>query len=341
MPPQSSNQIPLLHRLVNPYDGENYGFAGCARYVMEAQDEPDYGYWFFAGLTGDVFTQHYHYTRSLWDGISGYLMAEDPAQYTAELFGRCGYAATYIPAADLRGDAGRLQQLTDWVDRGIPVITWGHRTGVYAGYEDGGQTLLYITGDSGQPQRVTLDDALQAQGLADGWIFIGAKTASRELAQLYRDAIRAIPQRFGVRTGAYCFGPQAFRAWADDIEHGRFDGRTAAGFDVWYDYTNYVCVLSTNGSCCHEFLRRARELNPEMGYLEEISALYRRTAEIWGGDDYRNDPDSLEVLGGGFNVTLEVLQDRQRRSKIAAKIRACADTMDQVEQILLTNLQAG
>ena len=105
-------------------------------------------------------------------------MAEDPAQYTAELFGRCGYAATYIPAADLRGDAGRLQQLTDWVDRGIPVITWGHRTGVYAGYEDGGQTLLYITGDSGQPQRVTLDDALQAQGLADGWIFIGAKTAS-------------------------------------------------------------------------------------------------------------------------------------------------------------------
>ena len=68
-----------------------------------------------------------------------------------------------------------------------------------------------------------------------------------------------------------------------------------------------------------------------MGYLEEISALYRRTAEIWGGDDYRNDPDSLEVLGGG-NDHPPVLQDRQRRGQNRRENPRVCGYYDQVEQ---------
>ena len=73
--------------------------------------------------------------------------------------------------------------------------------------------------------------------------------------------------------------------------------------------------------------------------MEEISALYRRTAEMWGGDNNRNDPDSLETLGGGFNITLEALQDKDKRDKIVAKIREFAKVTDEIMRILQKNLQ--
>ena len=50
---------------------------------------------------------------------------------------------------------------------------------------------------------------------------------------------------------------------------------------------------------------------------------------------WKKDADSLEAIGGGFNITLEALQDISRRSAIAAKIRefaACADEIVQTIQ---------
>lgn len=134
---------------------------------------------------------------------------------------------------------------------------------------------------------------------------------------------------------------EAFRAWANDIENGKFDTMPPEEFESinqWAYYTNYICVLATNGSCCHEFLKRARELNPDLAYLEKISALYRRMAQMWGGDAGDNDLDSLESLGGGFNITLETLQDPEKRGKIVAKIREFADVTEEVLCVLNTNL---
>ena len=113
---------------------------------------------------------------------------------------------------------------------------------------------------------------------------------------------------------------------------------TSEEFSPWGYYTNYVCVLATNGSCCHGFLKRARELNPDMGYLEKISTLYRRYAEMWGGEGNRNDVDNLEAIGGGFNVTLEALQDQARRNRIATKIREFADVTDEIVRVLNENV---
>ena len=122
------------------------------------------------------------------------------------------------------------------------------------------------------------------------------------------------------------------------LRTGKFDGMAEEKFRAWAHYTNYVCVLATNGSCCHEYLKRAREINPDFSFLEEVSALYRTLAAMWGGDSDRNDADSLEALGGGFNVTLEVLQDKEKRRKIAAKIRACGDVTDEIVRVLNTGL---
>ena len=72
-----------------------------------------------------------------------------------------------------------------------------------------------------------------------------------------------------------------------------------------------------------------------MTFLGDISKLYRRTGEIWNNDN-GND---LEALGGGFNVTLEALQNPEKRTKIAARIRECGDIMDEVVRIINENIK--
>jgi hypothetical protein len=348
MTKQSNNIIPTIHRLVTSEHGENYWFNGCAKYVMECLGEADYDYWFFAGLTGDVFTQHYTYTKYSGDGISSYMldksMGGNPEKYVEDIFGKCGYAATYVSNKKVRENIEMyLSTLIAYIDKGIPVITWGHQVGVFVGYEDYGKVLLLISGDNDQPERVPLDKALNdeagvsnlsAGGGDCGWIFVGEKRENYPLAQLYREAIHAIPEYQRIKTENYCFGAEAFRAWARDIENGKFDKMSAEEFDPWGYYTNYVCVLATNGSCSHEFVKRAQTLNPDMTFLEEVSRLYRRIANMWNNDN----GEDLEAMGGGFNVTLGVLQDRKRRGKIAEKIRAFATVTDEIVGVVRENM---
>lgn len=334
----SHNLIPVIHCVDIPEHGENYGFDGCAKYVMECVGEKDYDYWFFAGLTGDVFTQHYTISKpSLGDARSGYLLDENPTQFVEDIFAQCGYAASYVSGKDLLKNTDLyLQTLIAYIDKGIPVISWSGPESVLVGYEDNGKVLLNLVRESDQPGRVSLDKAVAGRSERDGWIFVGDKKENRPLAELYREAIYAIPQHLSVTTDTYCFGAEAFRAWARDIENGSMTIDKLK--NDWYYYTNYVCTLATNGCCCHEFLKRAQELNPDMGYLADISALFRRYAEIWGGGNFQNDADSLEALGGGFNITFEMIQDKTRRAKIVKKIRECADVTDEIVQVLNKNI---
>ena len=332
---QSNNLIPIIHRLVTDEKGENYWFNGCACYVMECLGEKEYDYVFFAGLTGDVFTQHYAYDKHGGDGLTSYKLEEDDKPFFEGVFAKCGYAATHVLMADLRHNTHMYRQtMMSYIDRGIPVIAQGkHMVGVIVGYEEHGSVLLYITGNSNQPERMALEEALSQENDIGGWLFVGEKRQQPSLADIYREAVGDLPRLLMVQTPTYCFGPAAFRAWADAVENGKFDGMTHVDFDPWAHYTNYICVLATNGSCCHGFLKRARELNPDMAYLEDVSKLYQRTADIWNND---NDKD-LEALGGGFNVTLEALQDKQRRGKIAERIREAGACIDEVVRLVSEN----
>lgn len=342
---QSNNIIPTIHRLVTSEHGENYWFNACAKYVMECLGEPDYTYVFFAGLTGDVFTQHYPKSGNHGgDARSSYFIDKADILFAEDVFKKCGYASSFISGNILRKNKEMyLQTLLGYIDKGIPVIVWQNSNeaganivGVFVGYEENGQVLLYMTGDNNEPQRISLEKALhfRGDGKNSGWIFIGEKKEQKDLKQMYRDAIASLPEMLTTQTDDHYFGAEAFRVWASNIENGYFDGMRVEDFDGWGMYANFICVLATNGSCCHGFLDKARELNPDMGFLEEVSRLYRRMAEMWGGDNNRNDPDSLEALGGGFNVTLEVLQDKEKRGEIAAKIREFANVTDEIVRVL-------
>ena len=66
--------------------------------------------------------------------------------------------------------------------------------------------------------------------------------------------------------------------------------------------------------------------NPE----EDVSRLYKRCGAMWNRDDGRD----LEAIGGGFNVTLEALQDKETRGRIAAKLREFADVTGEIVRVL-------
>ncbi len=331
---RSNNIIPIVHRLITDEHGENYWFNGCAGYVMECLGESDYDYSFFSGITGDNFTQHYKF-HFPGDATTAHRQVNGDTKFFEDVFAKCGYAATFVLVSDIyKNKEMYLQTLIAYIDKGIPVITLGVVDGlpygVYVGYEEHGKTLLYITGNGNEPERISCDDAITDNAGNSGWIFVGEKKEQKELKQIYREAIFGVPELLTTNDDKYCFGAAAFRTWADDIETGKYDNIKPEEFDHWSMYTNFVCVLATNGSCCHEFLKRAQQLNPDMTYLEEVSCLYRRTADMWNND---NGTD-LEALGGGFNVTLEALQDKERRAKIAAKIREFADVSDKIVDII-------
>ena len=232
-----------------------------------------------------------------------------------------------------------LQRIMEHIDRGVPVISnlvisGIGRWAVFVGYEERGETLLFMTDNMTEPESVPSKEIF-AGGNNDGWsrglVFVGEKKEQVELADVYRRAIGRLPELMRTRTQEFCFGPGAFRAWADEIERGRYEDIDPQVFEreKWYLYTNYVCILATNGSCCHEFLNRAMRLAPDMAWLSELDRLYERMANLW-----EKDPEGLEAIGGGFDVTWEALRDRERRGRIAGKLREFAGLSDSVLETL-------
>lgn len=326
---QNANLIPIIHRLVTNNYGENYWFNACAKYVMECLGEKDYDYSFFAGITGDNFTQHYKF-GFMGDGVNAYHEVYGDEEFFKNIFKKCGYEADYIFVREMAEDKEKyIKEISEYIDKGIPVISlgWDDRpTGVYVGYEEGGEILLYISGENEEPQPISADKALEKNiTYNDACIFVREKKGNVSLAEIYREAILALPELLTLNNEKYCFGAAAFRKWADDIEGGIFDGMKKEKFEEWGMYTNFVCVLATNGSCCFGFLDKALELNPDMVFLKEISDLYHRTGAMWG---------ELEEMGGGFNITLETLQDREKRGKIAAKLRDFGKVVDDIVRVL-------
>ena len=369
-----SGSIPNIHRLADGMKGENYWFNACAAYVMEALGEPDYDYCFFAGLTGDNFAQMYAYGKFRGDGVTDYLQ---DGNHIESVFTACGYESTVVFKKDLlENREAHLKTLMDYIDKGVPVIQFGYGCdgppwGVFIGYEEGGRTLLFATGNKDEPWRVPLDEA------ATNWIFVGEKKEQKDLRQLYRDAIYNLPKLLTTKTEEYCFGAEAFRVWAADIENGKFDSMKPEKFDDWFSYTVYVCALATNSGGSQDFMRRTMKLNPDLSFLKDVCYQYRVTGMLWNsredgwylydcpknhGEPCRKDqgcrnckqltPEQaeykkrykgvkdLEKLGGGFNVKLKTLQKPSRkRAKIVAVIRQCADCMDEVVRIIEQGVQ--
>jgi len=324
------NILPDLHPLVNWSKGENYVVNGCLRIIME-RVKPSFpietDYEFFSAITGDAAVQTYARgfkgafngndlsLSSLWDG----------KEFCDYLFNEIGYEYSYITNEQI--EANKLMyvdMLKSYIDKGIPVMQrWvkdkpnkGSCYTLIVGYEDNGETLLFLDGDNPEPEKWSFGGNKKFD-----WIFIGEKERNVDKTELYTNALKrtvemmTTPDRFGAS-----YGTKAFRDWADDIESGYY----ANGGK----YATYVCLLSTNAS--HHNSYYIHEKMPEFDFLKPIGERYgKRLAELWG---------ELEELGGGFNITNEVMQDIEKRKKIADAVRECANQTDEILRLLKENL---
>ena len=58
--------------------------------------------------------------------------------------------------------------------------------------EEYGKTLIYISGNNSEPQRISYDIAMGCGTDKSGWIFVGDKKEEKKTAEIYREAIYAL-----------------------------------------------------------------------------------------------------------------------------------------------------
>ena len=344
---KQSNIVPKIQPIHIDMRGENYAFNGCGRLVMDNLGAADYDYSFFAGLTGDNFTQFYPYRgipnhgskKARGESATDYRVSKE---YIEGVFAEIGYFAEFVTARKVLSSKEHfIRKLMDSIDRGVPVIQFNYYWSVIVGYENGGDTLLRIVHEDTEPTGFSLGaelfDTVAKPGDAwqdyCAWVFVGEKKEKKNLALLYRNAILRLPKLLTTKTDDYCFGAQAFREWANEIERGEIFADGMTDDSKWWDYCNYVCNFETNAYCCHGFLQKAKELNPDFVFLDRVSELYKPMSTELGGID-----GSLEQLGGGFNVTFEVMQNPEKRKAIANKLREFAANIDEVVRLIETAL---
>ncbi|QUI22561.1 MerR family transcriptional regulator [Vallitalea pronyensis] len=317
---QSNNTLPNIYNLVTWHYGQNYVLNGCMAYLMACLGEKDYDYWFFSGVTGDNLTQVYGFKYADMHTCLSKVLFSEP--YIQKIFDTCGYEQTYVTEKQLNANKEMfLQTAMAYIDKGIPIIARISNEPGYAriicGYEEFGKTLLYLDGDDKEAKKQKVEGDIK-----EDWIFVGSKKENIELAQIYRKAIMGIPNLITMpKTNNCTFGAQAFRDWAMDIEHGRFDGVTEDAFDQWRDHTVYVCNYATN-CCCYEFLNRAIAHNPDMTFIKDIQDIYDNQKLVI--------MEKMKKVGGDFNVTLPTLKDREKRKKIAMVLREFAASYDDI-----------
>jgi hypothetical protein len=280
--------IDNVHILIDNNLGQDYVFGGCMAYLMECLGESEaYDYWFFAGVSGDSYTQVYERDLSRWTPSLSRACFDQ--HLMDRVFGAAGYGYSFVDGTAIgRNQEAFRSRVVESIDQGIPVIakgfdyTWNgkiHRNwdiGCIVGYEDAGDTLLYVSQDLVTPSPHMAQDPIVPRAFTlDSTftlVFVGEKTHSPPLESVYREAIRNIVRlnRMADR-GSVSFGTKAFEQWAADLESGRPDSLPVEELDFWHHYGGYLVTLYTNMYGQH-FTQRAIEACPNHAGLSEVPA---------------------------------------------------------------------
>ena len=338
--------LPNIRGICDGMKGHNYALPDCLAFLWERLDEsPALDFWRFAALTGDTVAQVYNRkpsTRCEYC-VSGYLAGPEHIAY---VFDALGYSHEYVTAAQINADKNEyLRQLISHIDRGVPVLVrfhmadipgWDSDVGTYSlvvGYAREGNTLLLNFGCLNEDGEARLLEYDASGEIRMDWIFVGEKLREITPEEIYLRAINmmshwlTLPERDGM-----FFGAAAFRAWADDIESGRYEDESV---DLWDNYGVYVCNLATSGGEPTYLFRQLAELNPQYaGYIELGETIQRLLPAETPTGGKTLDWIRLDELKGGLDAERKVLCDKKKRGKIAAVLRERADRLDEAVRIL-------
>jgi len=328
-----SNKLRRIRPIWDGGKGHNYGLPDCVKFILERVGAPEKtDYWDIAAITGDTVAQVYN--RNPATGceycVSGYLAGPEHLAY---VFDAIGYASDYVPAGQID-----IKRIVDCIDKGIPVLAvtnindipgWKSDVGTYplvVGYKNRGQTLrLHIDG------KTIIDYDMHDKSKLD-LLFVGEKQRDVTLKELYLKAVERMPYWLTLpERGGMFFGAAAFRAWAEDIEAGRFEDES---LPLWENYGVYVCNLATSPAIPFFIFRKL-----------EMTELYDKIVKLFPAfkpDDVVLDDSKdglwseLESIGGGMNLEKVKLtmRDREKRAKVAAALREYAGRLDQALALL-------
>jgi AraC-like DNA-binding protein len=338
-----ANNRPLLDGM----KGHNYGLPDCMKFLLECVgwgNKPDF--WDIAAITGDTVAQVYNHnlTTGCEYCVSGYLAGPEHIKY---VFDTLGYGHDYITADQFNSNNDfYIQIIIGMIDMGIPVLVktnlndipeWRSDVGTYClivGYDNGGQIIKLLFGGT-----ETVDCILTGKNKMD-LIFIRGKQREVTLEELYLKSIQkmaywlTLPEHDGIY-----FGAAAFRAWADDIEAGRFAGDD---MPLWENYGVYVCNLATNGGEPTYIFRKLADMNQSYSYL---ASLGEKVQKLLPAESPTGGKSllwiQLEELDGGMdmNKVKATMRDKEKRSKVAAALRDYAERIDQAVELLKDGLR--
>lgn len=306
--------------------GQNYPFGACMAKLIECLggDASLYTYDFFAGLAGDDFVMCYGDNEKCNDCVS---VCVDTETFLARVCGMIGLEYRLVKRAEWMAEAelyyGFVKQ---FIDRGIPVLCSG--VGENTNYD-----LLISYDDETTKCHLSCGDDMQYgtdipfANIECDLIFMEYPPKIDSIVNLYRKAVIQIPALMTaepIADGVY-FGADAYRQWAKDTVNGRYDRYTAETFKSWNHWHIYICNLATNGGHGEAFLRRAFELNPDLTFIPELIALLHENDKVW---------NALESFGGGFNCTLENLQNKTKTAVIAEAILKLAKTNEKIVELI-------
>ena len=345
----TSGEPPMLtgiRELFEGSKGHNYELPDCLKFIFERVGAyEDIIYWDIAALAGDTAAQVYNrsITTSCSYSVSAYLAGREHIDY---MFNALGYGYEYATAEQFNANsAPYLRKIIEYINSGVPVLVKTNLNDIPNWHSDVG-TYCLIVGVSCENEKIMLkllvggtvpiNHELSGHDKID-LIFIGEKQREVTLEDIYLSAIKnmvhwlTLPERNGM-----CFGSAAYRAWADDIDNGRFSDEN---IPLWENYGVYVVNLATSGGgapayVCSKLAEANLKYSKLLSLKEKILTL--TPTESPDGSGRCLLWIKLDDLGGGMDVNIvrETMRDKEKRSKIADALRDYANRLDKVVELL-------
>lgn len=345
---RGTSRLSNIRPLLNGMKGYNYALPDCMKFIFERiGGYDDLVFWNIAAITGDTITQVYNHNKTTGCEycVSGYLPG---LEHIAYIFGVLGYAYEYVEAGIFdRNKTYYLGEITEYIKNNIPVLVrtnlndipaWESDVGTYClitGCNQNKNTLELLTAGT-----IPIEYKIKDENNLD-LIFIGKKQRDVSTEEIYMKIIKKMPNWLTLpeRDGMY-FGSAACRAWADDIENGRF---AEEGLPLWENYGVYVCNLATNGDLGMFHLRKLSELNPKYTNLAKLNAEILRLIPT-------ENPDGsgkcllwikLDELGAGMDMdsVRDTMRSKEKRLKAAETLRDHAAKLDMAVDLLIAAVQ--
>jgi len=251
------------------------------------------------------------------------------------MFAQLGWSYLYIDRATIAAQPVLVMDAVKaCVKRGIPVMSRGignvqlkerwfdclPEWCLIGGYDTAGRLLVNVYPEDAETDKsgyIAVENGLCG---SDGLYLLGEKQGERDMAQVYREAFRAIPALITMSPcNGVSFGLQAYYDWAEAmLDDSNFAGLPADFYEgfLWRGYQAPWIVALTNECYIRRFFD---QVIAECGLSEavKIKEIYTRI--------YADLLRFQELHGGEFDADRDVIYRREVREELAGLLRGMGD----------------